>query len=113
MTCGPPVAVVALPFLRFVCLWMMGDVVNRLTLVALVPLGIAVVGWVGARQGRPGLTWYSAIGLTMLVVILTRVSYGMLPFVYVPGAAAMFMAAGLVRERPSGNRASFGDITTS
>jgi hypothetical protein len=92
-------ALVAFPSLRFVYLWVAGYEVYRVPLVALGPLGVAVVGWIGARLGRPGLTWWSAILLTVYVVALTRMVWGILPFVYVPGAAAMFMAAALVRDR--------------
>jgi hypothetical protein len=83
---------------------MAGNEVHRLPLVALGPLAIAIVGWLGARWGRPGLTLCSAVLLAGYVGCLMLTVYGVLPFLYVPGAVAMLMAVSLGRRRPVGGR---------
>ena len=80
--------------------WLAGYEIDRLPLVALAPLAVAVLGWLGARSGRPGWTLASALLLAGYIIAMTRVMSGALPFLFAPGAMLMFMAANLMRGRP-------------
>ena len=85
--------------------WLAGYEIDSLPLVALAPMAIGVLGWIGARVGRPGLTLASALLLVGYIVAITRVMTGVLPLLFAPGAMLMFMAANLMRGRPGTRQA--------
>ena len=68
-------------------------------LLALLPLAVAIVGWLGARSGKPAWMFSSAVALAAYIALLMQMMDGMLPFLFMPGTLAMFMAANLMRGR--------------